>query len=346
MAAIDLLFQTKVESERLHQVALGPILTRSRLLDQLDIPGTPTPDAWEWEPERGLFDLAIPLSDPEWPDAEPTRRVWIELKIDSELDSSQLDRQLEFLDGKPDHLLYLLLGTTAYTGGDWRDEIVQRRREVDGACGIVCNATKLMVHLQDLAHEHDSQGSDGDLRDLILAYHRALDRLSQRVEGFRGRPLQEWQYTEYVGFFAELLRRNPAMKGQTWIGEVSTPRGGFAAAAWGWRPLEIDGSHEVYLQWEGYFRQAADLRLCIKIKVQDRANASGLRNAAHEMVMNAARQLGVELRRPNRFGTGEAMTVAILDARPLAGSEDWDTRWDLIGKAIGGAEAVLANLGP
>ncbi len=341
MAAIDLLFDTKLESERLHQIVLGPILTRSRLLEKLGIPGTPSQDDWDWEPERGLFDLAITLSAED----ESTRRVWIELKIDSDLDSKQLNRQLDFVEGTRDHILYLLLGTAAHSGGDWRVHSIEERRKADDAYGLVRSANELDGHLRDLAADFDTNANARDLRDLMITYRAALARLDQRMARFGERPLDEWQHTDFMGFFAELRKRNPSTHGQMWIGKVNTPQGAFTAAAWGWtKTLDIYGLREVHLQWQGNHKPAADLKLCIKINVPDPANQRRLRSKMHKIVRDTAQHLGIDVRKPSRFGTGETMTVAILDQRPLAAAEDWATRWRLIGQAVSDAETILEHL--
>lgn len=77
MAGIDLLFDVKNNSERLHQITLGSILIRSQILSKIEISSKPKENDFGWEPQGGLFDLNVELVD--------GSKVWIEIKIDSQL---------------------------------------------------------------------------------------------------------------------------------------------------------------------------------------------------------------------------------------------------------------------
>ena len=94
MAAIDLLFQFKRESERMHQMVLGILLTETRLLSRL-VPLTglqqPSANQLHWEPEARTYDLAAPLH--QHPASAPAGRVLIELKLDGTLDEDQIYKQ-------------------------------------------------------------------------------------------------------------------------------------------------------------------------------------------------------------------------------------------------------------
>jgi hypothetical protein len=95
MAAIDLLFDVKLESERLHQLVLGSLLTRTSLMAGLGIEGTPE-HTFDCEPKRGLFDLAVPIGSSDRPGSE-TPKTWIEIKIDSDANATQVESQIRFI---------------------------------------------------------------------------------------------------------------------------------------------------------------------------------------------------------------------------------------------------------
>ncbi len=116
MAAIDLLFDHREHSERVHQVALSGLLLHSRLLGKiLNRPALRVQEV-DWEPERGRFDLAFSVSEPEG----PLTRVYVELKVDGALEKEQFDRQLSHAQshGPTAHVLYLVLGLSQVTVTD------------------------------------------------------------------------------------------------------------------------------------------------------------------------------------------------------------------------------------
>ena len=90
MPAIDLLFDVKPSSERLHQMVLGALLVRTGLLHEL-IAVAPVADAdYDWEPRGGHFDLGIELAG--------GGTAWLELKVDAMLGAAQVRRQVELLE--------------------------------------------------------------------------------------------------------------------------------------------------------------------------------------------------------------------------------------------------------
>lgn len=56
MAAIDLIFLTGLESERLHQIAIASLLRHTELPDQL-VPGFGQTTKIEWEPRGGTIEV-------------------------------------------------------------------------------------------------------------------------------------------------------------------------------------------------------------------------------------------------------------------------------------------------
>lgn len=342
MAAIDLLFDVKLASERLHQLALGAALTRSSLLARLGIDGDPGHD--EWEPRRGLFDLAVSLNDGEGQQPDEVRRVWIELKIDAGLGRDQLEKQLKHVEGSTDHVAYLLLGTAALhsVSAELRTRVEEHRRR-DGALGLVLTSQELEEGLWSAARELGTDREARDVRDLLTSYRDALIRLRERVEGFEDTPLEQWGYGEYLGFFAEWRRRTPSASDNAWIGYVHGPKGGFIAAAWQWTELPVEGLKHAYLQWEGEFGDARRLKLCFKIEVngEHRQRAGTLRDCVHREVVAAATRLGVSARKPDKFGTGRTMTVAVLDELPLADAPDREIQWARIAETAERAVRIL-----
>lgn len=241
MAAIDLLFDTKLESERLHQIVLGPLLTKSNLLPLIAGSIAEThPDSFDWEPYRGTMDLAARYKS--------GRSVFFEIKADSALSQSQAHKQLEFLKKRPetDALIYLLLGVSATTTDRKIIHVEAKQLGVPPNQYLILDTADLLRALDD-PHVHIGIGPlHCDVRDLLSSYREALMQLHARLLNFEARPAKTWDYLDYVGFFAKCRESIPDMK-NAGISYVSNPNGGFAACYW--HSKGIPGDHEIYLQF-------------------------------------------------------------------------------------------------
>ena len=332
MAAIDLLFDAKLESERLHQLALGAILTRTRLLERLGFEGTPLKD-FGWESEGRLFDLAI-----RYPDSGPLGTVWVEIKVDSSPHLEQVERQIRFIEGEGrerDQLLYLALGTAAHTAGAWR---VRERLKCPG-CHFV-TGDQLIAELRRFDDELVSSAEDRDARDLASAYRDALSRLGDRLTGFATRKPSTWSYGNRMGFLLRCNEEIPSMRDAA-VDYVANEAGGFVGSWWCWVPIgPPDADERAYLQWE-VPRDAQQAALVAKVVVSDPTRRSSVRNDVSRRIRDAAAELGIEAYKPDRFGHGKTMTVVSF-GKPL---EDDVLEWGRIKTLVANAEQVLRAAG-
>lgn len=293
MAAIDLLFRTNLESERLHQVALVPLLRHTTLPDLL-LPGFGAALNVDWEPRGGTYDLSMTNT--------AGRTVMIELKVDAGLPEHQIDNQVRWLEPSED-LVYLLLGHSRLTARPRLDH-------------------KLAAHTPSIRSSiHDLQGirdalarvevtttsaEAADARDLATAYRDHLAALDRRTEGFFDHPPSDWnreRWGYYYGYFDHCRRTLACMHGAA-ISYVPNQTGGFRACHWKWTDIEPDV--QAYLQFQ-------DDILCFKICVEDGIDRSRARNRIRERLLTIANALDLPLRRPARLGHGQTMTLAYLD---------------------------------
>jgi hypothetical protein len=84
---------------------------------------------------------------------------------------------------------------------------------------------------------------------------------------------------------------------------VPNPSGGFLGFWW---HFQGDDKCEQYLQLE-------QDKFCFKIWVRDQETRRELRDLWHQRVIEACPRQGLKAKRPDRFGNGYYMTVAILD---------------------------------
>lgn len=149
----------------------------------------------------------------------------------------------------------------------------------------------------------DYKGSDS----LLISYREHLREIDARVNSFRSLPEKEWGWDAWQGFYKELESRVDI---DSWS-YVANPAGGFLGA-W-WHFVEM-GDCTMYLQFE-------QGKLCFKISYEGDGDKSLVRNREHVKLMALAKVRFPEIRRPDRFGTGTYMTIAVVDEESLFGDD-------------------------
>ncbi len=135
---------------------------------------------------------------------------------------------------------------------------------------------------------------------IINDYREYLEHNLNAMRAYVSMPTNKWDQLQWIGFYAD-LRRKFAIAGD-W-GYVPNQRGGFQAFWWHRQIME---DCAIYLQLE-------EERLCFKVEVEDKEARKPLRSKWHEIILRKARELDVPVSAPKRFGSGQCMTVCILD---------------------------------
>jgi len=141
-----------------------------------------------------------------------------------------------------------------------------------------------------------SPGANAIARD----FHDHLAQLDREVESFRSRPLSQWSWLAWQGFFGEL-------QGQLGDGEwgyVANPAGGFQG--YWWHTKRTPGC-DLYLQLE-------EGALCFRIWVEQAERRAELRNHWHARLLELGRKHALDLVKPRRLGLGQSMAVAVLES--------------------------------
>jgi len=303
MAAIDLLFDVKKESERLHQLVLGPLLIRTRLLEKLGIGGVPAREDFQWEPRGRSFDLAVELSEPEG------GHVWVEIKVDASLTDGQVKSQVSAV--KPaaaDKFLYMLLGHAGYTTDVAEIEAILKQRLAEHYRVVTASDLRRALEQPDLllgTGEHDR-----DVRDLASAYLNWLRVLQDRHRRFSGRALRDWDGGDCFGFFDWC--REQLCIGDMGMGYVANPAGGFFGAWWDWHEVKLKRDKFcIYLQFEFAPWSSRNL-LCVKVEVPDRPSCARVPEEVAARVLKDPDWAALGIRRPQRMGFGTYVTVAAV----------------------------------
>lgn len=314
MGAIDLLFDIKRDSERLHQLVLGALLSRTPLIDRL-VPRLPprsltTPGAQsEWadepvaagtrartlvfDPQGKAFDLAVLFAEasPATSATDEIGRVLVEVKIDSPLSEDHVAQQLSRI-GERDHVLYLLLGYSAITSDraalrDRIERIGRHSARPDLLDRVSLRDARDVIPLLSDPALLPPDVSDGlartrDVRDMAVAYRDALLSLQARLHSFRGRPPTEWSDGDLYGFYDACRRARIGSFAAAQIGRIASADGavlGCRAA-----PLSVlAGQALLDLAMEGP-------RLCLRLTPQPGAREP--RRALRDAAQAALTQVG------------------------------------------------------
>lgn len=306
MGAIDLLFDIKRDSERLHQLVLGALLSRTPLIDRL-VPRLPprslsvSDRSGDWadepsttaarlrtlvfDPQGKAFDLAVLFAESGMgPGAtDEVGRVLVEVKIDSPLSEDHVAQQLSRI-GERDHVLYLLLGYSAITSDrvalrdrierigrhSGRPELLDRvsLRDARDVIPLLSDPALLPPDLSE------GPSRTRDVRDMAVAYRDALLSLQARLQSFRGRAPADWNDGDLYGFYDACRRARIGSFAAAQIGRIASADGavlGCRAA-----PLSVlAGQAQLDLALEGQ-------RLCLRLTPQPGAREPrrALRDAA------------------------------------------------------------------
>lgn len=333
MGAIDLLFKAKLASERLHQLALIALVKQSQILRHLlgnDFPTDTQGRECQWEPEGGLYDLAVPIGE--------GRRLFIELKVDSSLSEGQIRRQIQPL-LRPDHandlVLYLLLGHTAITVPASKVSWVAQQEKVSAGRYLVKTVKDLIDALEPQRLFPTGEPMDPEVGELAAAHLQHLRRLKDRTGKFFGKPIADWRSADYLGFLAHCREHKIGRMETAGIGYVSNPEGGFIGCWWAWQ--DAGPGMKIYLQFEG---KQPHLHLCVKLKVTDRKQQSALRNRAASVLLSRSTSGCLNIKRPDRLGAGEHMTIGRLEGLPAPERG----RMDEFAQRIEAAEQLVKDL--
>lgn len=140
---------------------------------------------------------------------------------------------------------------------------------------------------------------NGIRNHIFIDYLNHLQEIDDLINSYKILPISEWKWESWQGFFIELQK---LLKTGNWD-YVPNPSGGFLGFWW---HFQEDADCEQYLQLE-------QEKFCFKISVDDISLRTDLRDKWHETIKNISSIHGIDAIKPQRFGQGQYMTVAILN---------------------------------
>lgn len=153
--------------------------------------------------------------------------------------------------------------------------------------------------------------------DIYIDFKSRLNRIEQLNHEWETKVIKDWKGYDWQGFF-QFLEKEINLIGWDF---VNNPNGGFWNAVLNWDYWDI---YPVYLQTEEY-------KLCFKISTDpeepvvmpENVTRSEIRNILSRLILNSAKEKGFStIRRPDQFGNGKYMTVAIVDVENWLGDRE------------------------
>lgn len=152
--------------------------------------------------------------------------------------------------------------------------------------------------------------------DIFNDFMTRLIKLEKINNDWENKTIDQWNGNDWQGFF-QYLEREIKIIGWSF---VNNPNGGFWNAVLNWDYW--DEGYPVYLQTE-------EFKLCFKISTDpdevdmpENITRGQIRNQMSELILKSAKNKSIDtIRRPDKFGSGKYMTVAIVDCENWLGSK-------------------------
>lgn len=141
---------------------------------------------------------------------------------------------------------------------------------------------------------------------ILIDYRDHLRSIENCVKSFKSLPIDQWHWHSWIGFYQEI---HDKLDGH-WD-YVANPSGGFLGYWW---CFQGDDNCAQYLQLE-------QGKFCFKIWVKHKNERSCLRSKWHNLIKDKSNELNFSLTKPERFGSGEYMTVCIFDGEYRVANE-------------------------
>jgi hypothetical protein len=174
--------------------------------------------------------------------------------------------------------------------------------------------------------------------NIFTDFYERLTRIEKSNNEFENKLIKDWNGNDWQGFFQFLEKQIPIIN---W-NYVNNPNGGFWNAVLNW---DYWGDYPAYLQLE-------EGKLCFKVstvpeevELPEDMTRGEVRNQFHDLIMTKANEFGLNsIRRPDRFGSGNYMTVAVVDRENWLGADNETLDKDTVVKKLTDYLTFLRNI--
>lgn len=227
-----------------------------------------------------------------WAEINEDAFLVIEDKTGTSIHDNQLEKYTksaqDYYKGKRDNLFFAYVKTENEPKSMLKKIESQGYRTIDRTAILSCLNTYLGNH------------------PLLTSYRQHLQEIEDATSSFKRLPAAEWKWHAWQGFYKELDER---LSIDSWA-YVPNPSGGFLGAWWYFTNIDCGN---LYLQFE-------QGKLCFKISCDNVEERSKMRWHYHNRLMKVIGNDFPEIKRPDRFGTGEYMTIAVVNRDDIFGT--------------------------
>lgn len=163
--------------------------------------------------------------------------------------------------------------------------------------------------------------------DILEDFSSHLRRKEDAVQSYACKKVDEWSTSSWKGFFIKL---QDTLSEGNWR-KVPNAGGGFMGFWYGSRKTE---DCKLYVQLE-------EKQLCFKVAVSQGSNLKNIRKKWHKKLLEGCAELSFPVCRPDRFGTGATMTVAVFPEDYRFTTADGIIDLDRTAKRLAEARAVM-----
>jgi len=150
--------------------------------------------------------------------------------------------------------------------------------------------------------------------DIFNDFKERIKKIQDSIDSYKILSINKWKWNSWIGFYMELQQK---LGDGTW-GYVANQRGGFLGFWWNFIKKE---DITIHLQIETEQGQKNDdeektfnkSKLCFKIRVDDEHKRSDYRWKVYSYIYEEAKKYNLSVKKPDRFGKGLYMTVAVID---------------------------------
>jgi len=181
-----------------------------------------------------------------------------------------------------------------------RNEVLKKGYEYIGRAELLEFFNKYQTHEID--------------NDIYSDFVDRINDIENSEKSYETQTIKEWHYDSWKGFY-QYLDETLEISSNGNYGHweyVPNAAGGFLGFWW------------YSIQWKGYsvYLQIEQGDLCFKIEVHEKDKRNTIRNEWHDVLIKQAQNENrAEIRKPDRFGKGKNMTVAIVSRENWLGAD-------------------------
>lgn len=199
---------------------------------------------------------------------------------------------------------YSELSKKHYENSDIEIRLVYFKMEEQGKYSDIKEAGFSLFHrskMLSILTDYIDVTEQSKQNDIIVDYYRNLDNLDKKIKSYLTKPLKEWHWYSWQGFYSELQKDI----GGNWE-YVANAAGGFLGYWWNWKYSNVDGKEfEYYLQLE-------QDRFVFKLYAYKENERRELRDIYRRQLYKKAKELNIGISQFGRLGA--YMGVAKLNS--------------------------------